>query len=180
MGPGVNIGWFGDPIFLGKDYPAPMKEYLGARLPSFTPEDLELLKATCSINAFYGMNHYSTKFARQLTTPPAEDDWTRNIEESPVNSKGEEIGPASSMPWLRIAPGGFRKLLNWVWNRYHLPILVTENGFPCPGEADVKVAMDDHFTGECRQAVKETRRLFRRYIATHNDEDWEVYKLARN
>jgi beta-glucosidase len=139
------IGWFGDPIFLGKDYPAPMKEYLDARLPSFTPEDLELLKATCSINAFYGMNHYSTKFARQLTTPPAEDDWTRNIEESAVNSKGEEIGPASSMPWLRIAPGGFRKLLNWVWNRYHLPILVTENGCPCPGEADVKIAMDDQF-----------------------------------
>ncbi|KAJ6020305.1 hypothetical protein N7499_003588 [Penicillium canescens] len=36
------------------------------------------------------------------------------------------------------------------------------------------------FTGECREAVKETRRLFRRYIATHNEEDWEVYKLARN
>jgi hypothetical protein len=29
-------------------------------------------------------------------------------------------------------------------------------------------------------AVKETRRLFRRYVATHNEEDWEVYKLARN
>ncbi|KAJ6003542.1 hypothetical protein N7522_006234 [Penicillium canescens] len=36
------------------------------------------------------------------------------------------------------------------------------------------------FTGECREAVKETRRLFRRYIATHGEEDWEVYKLARN
>ncbi|KAJ6176718.1 hypothetical protein N7485_003632 [Penicillium canescens] len=36
------------------------------------------------------------------------------------------------------------------------------------------------FTGECREAVKETRRLFRRYIATHSEEDWEVYKLARN
>ena len=28
--------------------------------------------------------------------------------------------------------------------------------------------------------MKETRRLFRRYVATHSDEDWEVYKLARN
>jgi hypothetical protein len=27
------------------------------------------------------------------------------------------------------------------------------------------------FTGECRQAVKETRRLFRRYVATHSEED---------
>ncbi|KAJ5970193.1 Glycoside hydrolase family 1 [Penicillium vulpinum] len=139
------IGWFGDSIFLGKDYPASMKQYLGARLPSFTFNDLELLKSACSKNAFYGMNHYSTKLARQLTTPADEDDWTRNIEESSVNSKGEEIGPASSMPWLRVAPGGFRKLLNWVWDRYHLPILVTENGCPCPGEIDLEVAVDDQF-----------------------------------
>jgi beta-glucosidase len=139
------IGWFGDPIFLGKDYPASMKEYLGARLPSFTSKDLELLKSTCSINAFYGMNHYSTKFARQLETPAPEDDWTRNIAESSTNSNGEEIGPPSSMPWLRIAPSGFRKMLSWAWDRYHLPIVVTENGCPCPGEIDVKVAVEDVF-----------------------------------
>ncbi|KAL2803030.1 glycoside hydrolase [Aspergillus granulosus] len=139
------IGWFADPVYLGRDYPAVMREYLGERLPSFTAEDLELLRATCSINAFYGMNHYSTKFARQLMSSSPADDWTRNIEESSVNSAGEEIGPASSMPWLRIAPDGFRKLLNWVWSRYHLPILVTENGCPCPGEEDVNVAVDDEF-----------------------------------
>ncbi|KAL6408515.1 Glycoside hydrolase, family 1 [Ilyonectria robusta] len=139
------IGWFGDPIFLGKDYPSPMREYLGARLPSFTHKDFQLLQATYSINAFYGMNHYSTKFARQLTEPAAQDDWTCNIEESSINSKGEEIGPASSMPWLRVAPNGFRKLLSWVWDRYRLPIMVTENGCPCPGESDVKIAVDDRF-----------------------------------
>ena len=139
------IGWFGDTVFLGKDYPTCMREYLGSRLPSFTADELKLLKDTASINAFYGMNHYSTKFARQLETPPAGDDWTRNIEESAINSLGEEIGPPSSMPWLRIAPGGFRKLMKWVWDRYQLPIIVTENGCPCPGEADFKVATDDHF-----------------------------------
>jgi beta-glucosidase len=122
-----------------------MREYLGERLPSFTEEELELLRATRDINTFYGMNHYSTKFARQLTDPPAADDWTRNIEESSVNSAGEEIGPASSMPWLRVAPEGFRKLLNWIWDRYHVPIVVTENGCPCPGEEDVNVAVDDQF-----------------------------------
>lgn len=122
-----------------------MKDYLGERLPSFSPEDLDLLKSTCSSNAFYGVNHYSTKFARQLTDPPAADDWTSNIEESAVNSRGEEIGPPSSMPWLRIAPEGFRKLLNWIWQRYGLSILVTENGCPCPGEADVQGAMNDDF-----------------------------------
>lgn len=36
------------------------------------------------------------------------------------------------------------------------------------------------FTGECRQAIKETRRLHRRYMTSHDEEDWEVYKSARN
>lgn len=137
------IGWFGDTIFLGQDYPSVMREYLGSRLPVFTPDDLELLKQTAHLNAFYGMNHYSTKFARQLTEPPTRDDWTSNVEEGPVNSEGQEVGPATAQDWLRVAPDGFRKLLNWVWKRYRLPIIVTENGCPCVGEADVAIATND-------------------------------------
>ncbi|UPL02481.1 hypothetical protein LCI18_013415 [Fusarium solani-melongenae] len=139
------IGWFGDPIFLGQDYPASMREYLGSRLPEFTPEERQLLRDTSRINAFYGMNHYSTKYARALPDPPADDDWTGNIEEGSVNHAGVEIGPVSGTKWLRVAPEGFRKLLNWVWNRYHLPVIITENGCPCPGEDDVQVAVDDKF-----------------------------------
>ncbi|KAF4472882.1 beta-glucosidase [Fusarium albosuccineum] len=123
------IGWFGDPIFLGQDYPTSMRKYLGSS----------------SINTFYGMNHYSTKYARALPNPPADDDWTGNIEEGSVNHASVEIGPVSGTKWLRVAPEGFRKLLNWVWNRYHLPIIVTENGCPCPGEDDVNVAINDTF-----------------------------------
>ncbi|KZL68633.1 beta-glucosidase [Colletotrichum incanum] len=139
------IGWFGDPVFLGKDYPPAMRDYLGARLPEFSSDERELLRQTASINAFYGMNHYSTKYARALTDSPADDDWTGNIEETSVNSQGVEIGPVSGVQWLRLAPEGFRKLLNWVWNRYHLSIIVTENGCPCPGEIDVQVAVEDKF-----------------------------------
>jgi hypothetical protein len=36
------------------------------------------------------------------------------------------------------------------------------------------------FTDECKQAVKATRRSFRRYVASHSEEDWETYKLTRN
>ncbi|KAH7006885.1 glycoside hydrolase superfamily [Ilyonectria destructans] len=139
------VGWFGDPVFLGNDYPAAMRAYLGSRLPEFTTEERELLRKTAPINAFYGMNHYSTKYARALPDAPAEDDWTGNIEETSVNSEGIEIGPVSGVHWLRMAPEGFRKLINWVWNRYHLPVIVTENGCPCPGEADINVAMDDKY-----------------------------------
>ncbi|KAH8653746.1 glycoside hydrolase superfamily [Xylariales sp. PMI_506] len=139
------IGWFGDPIFLGRDYPDEMRTYLGSRLPHFTAEERELLRQTSHMNAFYGMNHYSTKYARPLSDPPADDDWTGNIEELSVNSRGEEVGPVSGLAWLRVAPEGFRKLLSWVWKRYHLPIIVTENGCPCPGEDDVGTAVNDKF-----------------------------------
>ncbi|KAH6950308.1 glycoside hydrolase superfamily [Ilyonectria sp. MPI-CAGE-AT-0026] len=139
------IGWFGDPVFLGKDYPASMRAYLGNRLPEFKPAELALLQITAPMNAFYGMNHYSTKYARALQVPPALDDWTGNIEESSVNSQGQEIRPVSGFHWLRMAPEGFRKLIKWVWNRYQLPVVVTENGCPCPGESDVEVAVDDKY-----------------------------------
>ncbi|KAH1911622.1 hypothetical protein KXV57_000006 [Aspergillus fumigatus] len=141
------IGWFGDPIFLGRDYPPAMRKQLGARLPSFTPRELDQLQNLGPLNAFYGMNHYSTKFARALADPPADDDCTGNVAELPTNSQRRAIGPVSGMSWLRVAPGGFRKLLNWVWNRYKRPIIVTENGCPCPGENQMSLeeAVNDEF-----------------------------------
>jgi beta-glucosidase len=141
------IGWFGDPIFLGKDYPPSMKAQLGSRLPEFTSEELELLHQSASINAFYAMNHYTAKYARALPYPPADDDWTGNVEELFKNSEGIEMGPVSGASWLQVAPMGFRKLLNWVWDRYHLPIIVTENGCVCPGESQMTLeqAVDDKF-----------------------------------
>ncbi|KAF7586540.1 hypothetical protein BBP40_008695 [Aspergillus hancockii] len=111
------IGWFGDPIFLGRDYPTSMRAQLGSRLPEFTSEELELLRQSAPINSFYGMNHYTTKYARALPDPPADDDCTGNVEEGPTNSEGNVSGPVSGMSWLRVTPDGFRKLLNWVWDR---------------------------------------------------------------
>lgn len=141
------FAWFGDSIFLGQDYPSQMRMQLGTRLPEFTPEELELLHQSAPINSSFGVNHYSTKFARALPDPPADDDFTGNVEEGPTNSKGEEIGPVSGMAWLRVAPEGFRKLLNWIWDRYHLSIVITENGCPCPGESAMTLeqAVDDKF-----------------------------------
>ncbi len=120
-----------------------MRRQLGSRLPEFTIEDRNLLRRAAPLNAFYGMNHYSTKYARALPDPPADDDWSGNVEELSENSDGIEIGPASGVLWLRVAPNGFRKLMNWVWKRYHLPIIVIKNSCPCPGEDNVAVAVDD-------------------------------------
>lgn len=116
------VAWFADPIYLGADYPACMREQLGPRLPEFSEQDKELLKKTASSNSFYGMNHYTSKFARARTEPPADDDHTGNVEELTTNSTGEVIGPLSGVSWLRVTHKEFRKLLNWVWDRYQRPM----------------------------------------------------------
>jgi beta-glucosidase len=141
------IGWFADPVYLGSDYPACMREQLGSRLPTFSPTEQDLLKRTAQFNTFYGMNHYTSQFARAKTTDPSAEDYAGNVEELPYNSEGKEIGPVSGVSWLRVTPVQFRKLLNWIWNRYGRTIFVTENGCPCPGEHDMGVdqAVDDHF-----------------------------------
>lgn len=36
------------------------------------------------------------------------------------------------------------------------------------------------WTKDCGEAVKHSRRMYRQYLATHGEEDWQVYKLARN
>ena len=46
------VGWFADPIFLGKESYL-MRELLGDRLPTFTPEEMLLVKDSSD---FYGCN----------------------------------------------------------------------------------------------------------------------------
>ena len=141
------MGWFGDPIYLGADYPACMREGLGSRLPQFSASQQKLLKKTAPYNTFYGMNHYTSQFVRARTEAPSKDDHNGNVEELSTNSKGEELGPLSGVTWLRVTHHQFRKLLNWAWDRYQRPIYITENGCPCPGENSMTLqqAVNDDF-----------------------------------
>ncbi|KAJ3538692.1 hypothetical protein NM208_g5797 [Fusarium decemcellulare] len=142
------IAWWADPIYLGTDYPASMRAYLHDRLPQFSAEERALLQRTAKLNTFYGMNHYTSQYARDRgTQQPPEADVTGNVDELSHNSEGVEIGPLSGISWLRVTEEQFRKLLNWIWKRYGRRIFVTENGCPCPGESDMTVdeAVDDQF-----------------------------------
>lgn len=55
-------GWYADPVYLGF-YPSYMKEVLGSRLPSFTPEEIEVVRGSSD---FYGMNTYTTNLISTL------------------------------------------------------------------------------------------------------------------
>ncbi|KAG9247851.1 glycoside hydrolase family 1 protein [Calycina marina] len=142
-----SISWFADPIYLGK-YPDSMAKQLGDRLPTFTPEDLALVKGS---NDFYGMNTYTANYIKHKTTEPEADDFLGNLETLFTNSKGDCIGPETQSFWLRPNAQGFKNLLNWISKRYNYPtIYVTENGTSIKGENDMakEEILDDEFRAE--------------------------------
>lgn len=107
-------GWFTDPPYFG-DYPAVLRERLGALLPPFSPEDSRLLKRSMD---FVGLNYYSSDVVRHAPG---------------VGAMELEVVPQrhvthTQMGWP-VVPDGLRRLLHWLHERYAgLPIYVTENG----------------------------------------------------
>ncbi|GAB0136371.1 hypothetical protein EsDP_00004672 [Epichloe bromicola] len=150
-----HIGWFANPIFLKKDYPGCMREQLGERLPAFSDAELALLGE--SDTDFYGMNYYTSQFARHRDGRAADTDFLGNVDELQQNKQGAQVGEESGLPWLRSCPDLFRKHLTRIHGRYGKPIYVTENGCPCPGE--------ENMTRD--EAVHDAFRI--RYFRSHLD-----------
>lgn len=129
-----------------------MRRILGDRLPRFSPAESALLKGSSD---FYGMNTYTSVYIKEKYTPPDPEDYFGNVEITQIGPDGQPMGPRGESFWLqdgmplwfraKIVPWGFRKILNWAWKRYGLPIYLTENGFSIPGEngLDKEKAIDD-------------------------------------
>lgn len=132
-----------------------MKEQLGERLPKFTESDFALLREADM--DFYGMNYYTSQFARHRDGPAPETDYLGNIDELQENKQGVSVGEPSGVHWLRSTPDLFRKHLTRVYRKYGKPVYITENGCPCPGE--------DRMT--CEEAINDTYRI--RYFQDHID-----------
>lgn len=174
-----EIAWYGDPVYKTGDYPASMRAQLGSRLPSFTPEESALVLGSSD---FYGMNSYTSFYVRHKTTPPHIDDHSGNIDKLDTNAAGISRGPESDTYWLRTAPWGFRKLLNWIWSRYGVPIYITENGTTAKGETNPsEQVLDDAFRCEffegylqaIGRAVKEDGVDVRSYFGWTFTDNWE-------
>jgi beta-glucosidase/6-phospho-beta-glucosidase/beta-galactosidase len=141
------ISWFADPIYHGK-YPDSMRKQLGDRLPSWSDEDIALVRGS---NDFYGMNHYCANYIRHKEGEPHANDFQGNIEILYFNKAGDPIGPETQSFWLRPNPLGFRKLIKWLSDRYGGPTFyVTENGTSLKGENDLPLdkLLDDEFRCE--------------------------------
>ncbi|MCJ1253642.1 hypothetical protein MMC24_001454 [Lignoscripta atroalba] len=167
-----SICWFADPIYHGH-YPASMVSQLGDRLPSWSDEDIALVKGS---NDFYGMNHYCANYIRHRTGTPEPEDFLGNLETLFENKEGKVIGPETQSFWLKPYPLGFRRLLGWLSERYgHPKIYVTENGTSIKGENDLpaeQIVNDDFrleyfrdYINAMADAVKEDGVDCRAYMA---------------
>ncbi|WFB35904.1 GH1 family beta-glucosidase [Kiritimatiellota bacterium B12222] len=141
------FGWLTDPVFFG-DYPQIMREELGDRLPTFTPEQSAMLKGSTD---FIGLNHYSTHYASKekplQNLTGAEEGNGGMMTDQNIYLSHSPDWPRTSMGWF-VVPWGFRNMLNWIKARYgDCPIFVTENG--CSVAADNKEeAVNDEFRAD--------------------------------
>lgn len=121
-------GWFASPLYFGK-YPDQMRELIDAksaaegrntsRLPTFTPEEEEMITGTVDI---LGLNHYTS--AKVSNNPEGGDPgWAGDQNTATFQSPTWQC---SASPWLKVNPPGFRKLLKWLKDTYGNPeIFVT-------------------------------------------------------
>ncbi|GJQ82458.1 hypothetical protein Trydic_g11869 [Trypoxylus dichotomus] len=121
------------------DFPQSLKDRVSAlsaeegfewsRLPSFTQEEIELLKGT---GDFLGFNHYSTDLCYALSAEEAKQPSHEYDAGGRCYKPNHWEGAASS--WVKVVPWGFRKLLHWIKEQYNNPeIIVTENGYSSSG-----------------------------------------------
>jgi hypothetical protein len=120
-----QLGWYSDPIYGVKgvhDYPETMK-LAQPYMPTFTDEEKKLLEENRP--DFFGLNHYGTGF------------------KSDKNGVTEEGLAQGKSTWLFMSGWGFRKMLNWISNRYgkELPIYCTEGGW----SVEAKTALEGKY-----------------------------------
>ena len=125
------LGWFADPLYTG-DYPAVMRERLGDRLPRFSDEDAARLQGSAD---FFGLNHYTSQLVAHHPGGDARCEVNVNAgitADQDVVFSADPGWEVTDMGWP-IVPGGCRKLLGWISERYgRPPIVITENGCATP------------------------------------------------
>nr|XP_024661161.1 lactase-phlorizin hydrolase-like [Maylandia zebra] len=135
-----TLGWFSHPIFNG-DYSEIMKTRIRdrslaaglpqSRLPEFTQEEIKRIKGT---HDFFGLNQYTSALAFPV------DHGNIASLEADMGAMGvsDRTWLDTGSSWLKIAPFGIRRLLNFIKNEYgNPPIIVTENGVSEQGPIDL-------------------------------------------
>ncbi|XP_047319440.1 beta-glucosidase 12-like [Impatiens glandulifera] len=139
-------GWFINPIVHGK-YPNIMKKLLGKRLPTFTQEQVKLIKGSYD---FIGLNYYITRYA--INVPSANSvnlSYTTDAQVNFTTSRnGISIGKPTGVPGFYVYPKGLTELLIYTKEKYNDPIIyITENG------------MGDQNNETTKEGIKDPQRI---------------------
>lgn len=105
-----NSTWWADPVVLGQ-YPEAGLQAYGADVPRFTSNEMETI---CQPLDFYGCNVYSNAVVE------ARDG-------KPVSAKLPEGYPHTHFMWA-VTPDALYWTPRFLYERYKLPIVITENG----------------------------------------------------
>ncbi len=110
-----NVSWWSDPVLLGK-YPEETEVFrlYGKYLPEGWREDLELISEPID---FYGQNIYHGSYFRA-----SEGGYEKVVD--PINT------PKTGVGWP-VTPSALYWGPKFLYERYGLPILITENGMCC-------------------------------------------------
>ncbi|KAI8552641.1 hypothetical protein RHMOL_Rhmol06G0282200 [Rhododendron molle] len=123
-----NVAWSFDPLIFG-DYPPEMRHYHGDELPSFSPEEKEIIKGSID---FIGLNHYSTFYVKDCISSSCAlggDRPIRGFSNTTGYRDGVPIGDRTGMANFFVVPRGMEEIVNYVKDRYHnKPMYVLENG----------------------------------------------------
>lgn len=103
--------WWADPMLRG-EYPEDAERLYGDLMPKIKPGDMETINQPLD---FYGMNAYSGLYVRQG------DDGEPEVVNLPTGF------PVTVFHWP-VAPEALYWGPRFLWERYGLPILITENG----------------------------------------------------
>lgn len=106
--------WWNDPVILGK-YPESGLKVLEKYLPDGWEEDMKIINQKVD---FIGYNIYNG------------DEIKADENSSAVNTGFCEGYPRTSMDWP-ITPRAIKWLVKFLYERYKLPIYITENGMAC-------------------------------------------------
>ena len=129
--------WFCSDMHVRGEYPSYMKRYFAENNITIRqePEDAAILKA--GTVDFYTFSYYMSNC---ITTHKDADDVGGNI----IAGKKNPYLKASDWGW-QIDPIGLRYTLNEIYSRYHIPLMVVENGLGAYDKKDADGKIHDSY-----------------------------------
>lgn len=130
----LQLASFGNPLFLGKDFPAALKNTFSNTTDFyFTDDELAEVKGGCD---FLGIDPYTYTV---VSAPPEGISACQELEtdslrpycvvQEETRADGWKVG-YRSQSYVYITPIQLREYLNYLWQTFKAPIIVSEFGFP--------------------------------------------------